>query len=363
MKCNIKLKKVAIVIQSFMLRNGTERAVTNLANILVALGYDVTVVSLIKTDICEPSYVINPAVKISFFKLDQPRNFFDALKFYWTFVCKIRNFIIENNIDCIIGTRCQYNYLLRLFLTNCKVIAWEHFNYMAAGIVHRINRRLLYPFCDKVVVLTERDAQRYSFVRKNRLTVIPNSFSFETDDISNVTSHKIISLGRLSPQKGYDQLLQAAVKIKSQLPDWTLDIYGSGEEEEVLFNLRKKLDLESFVNFYPPTPQVKENLCSSGIYVMSSRFEGLPMTLIEAQVCGLPIVSFDCDCGPSDIVKDGVNGFLIPPGDLDGFADAVVKLGKDEDLRRQFGAAAKESCKRFSAERVSVLWKSLMDSL
>ena len=157
--------------------------------------------------------------------------------------------------------------------------------------------------------------------------------------------------------------MKAAAVLRKEIPDWQLYIYGSGEDEKSLQDLRKQLNLEDFVFLNPATDQVKEKLCDSGIYVMTSRFEGLPMTLIESQSCGVPIVSFDCDCGPAEIITDGVDGFLVPQDDIVQFVQAVVKLARDEDLRRQFGAAAKLNSQRFAPEKIAEIWQNLFNDL
>ena len=170
-------------------------------------------------------------------------------------------------------------------------------------------------------------------------------------------------MGRLDPQKGYDYLLHTAVKLKQEIPDWHLDIFGSGDDEEMLKELAKKLQVDDFVSFHPPTKEVAKELCNSGMYVMSSRFEGLPMVLLEAQECGLPIVSFDCPEGPSEVIHDGEDGFLVPLADTDALAEKIITLAKDQEMRKRFGQAAKINCQQFSPEKVGEMWLKLFSAL
>lgn len=276
---------------------------------------------------------------------------------------ELKKYLKDNPQNAVITTVCWCNCFISFFCKPAKAIGCDHGSFKAIPWIYRMLCRIFYRRLDVLLSLTGRNLQHYTFVNKRKQFVMPNPCSFSCDEQSSYQNKKIVCLARFSHEKGIDTLLYIAAKLKERIPDWTLDIYGSGEEKELLFDLSAKLNLQKFVNFHPATQQAKEKLCTSSIYVMSSRSEGLPMTLLEAQVCGLPIVSFDCDCGPSDIITDGVDGFLIPPGDLDGFADAVVKLANNEELRQKFGAAAKENSKRFSPEKISVLWKTMFDSL
>lgn len=202
-----------------------------------------------------------------------------------------------------------------------------------------------------------------SLLPEKKRFVIPNSLSFTCDTPSNCENKRIIALGRLDSQKGFDYLLQTAVKLKQAIPDWHIDIFGDGEDETMLKDLARKLQVNDFVTFNPPTKEVIKELCNSGMYVMSSRFEGLPMVLLEAQECGLPIVSFDCPEGPSEIIHEGEDGFLVPLADTDALAERIITLAKNEEMRKEFGRNAKINCKQFSPERVGEMWMDLINKL
>ncbi len=202
-----------------------------------------------------------------------------------------------------------------------------------------------------------------SLLPEKKRFVIPNSLSFTCDTPSNCENKRIIALGRFSPEKGFDYLLQTAVKLKSEIPDWHIDIFGNGEDETMLKELAKKLQVDDFVTFNPPTKEVIKELCNSGMYVMSSRYEGFGLVLTEAQECGLPIVSFDCPEGPSGVIRDGEDGFLVPLADTDALAEKIITLAKNEEMRKEFGRNAKINCKQFSPERVGEMWMDLINKL
>ena len=138
---------------------------------------------------------------------------------------------------------------------------------------------------------------------------------------------------------------------------------GDGDQREYLLNEIQKNNLNNFVNIKPATNNIMEELLKSSIYVMTSRFEGLPMVLIEAQECGLPIVSFDCKEGPNQIIQDNKNGYLVEVGDINIFADKVISITKNEEMWNVFSKNAKENADNYSEGRIIKLWMELFDKV
>ena len=124
-----------------------------------------------------------------------------------------------------------------------------------------------------------------------------------------------------------------------------------------------ELDLNDFVHFHSPTARAEQELLKSSIYILYSRSEGFSMVILESQSCGVPAVSFDCHYGPGELINHNTNGMLVPPGDVDKFVQAVVKLANDEDLRKKYGAAAKLNSQRFAPEKIAEKWQQLFDKL
>jgi glycosyltransferase involved in cell wall biosynthesis len=213
---------------------------------------------------------------------------------------------------------------------------------------------------DKFVVLTNENRKEWPL---QNLEVISNPLSFYPEVSATLTAKKVIAVGKQSHQKGYDLLLQAWQKVVAQQPDWQLEIYGKKEPSEGLEAQASSLGISSNVQFFDPVKNIEANYLASSIYVMSSRYEGFGMVLIEAMACGVPCVSFDCPYGPSDIIADGEDGFLVANGDVDLLAQKLVLLIEDNALRTNMGNNAKVNVKRFLPETICNQWDTLFKSL
>lgn len=354
------MKIISIILTNITKTAGTERAVANLSNILVSLGYSVCIFSTDSKDGIS-AYHLNENVKIFHLGLRiATAKSFSKIFEYKKLKQKIKTLVREERIDCIIGTYSLFNTIITK-IKNVKTIGCEHFNYSSASKFHRIIRRIFYPKLDAVVVLTNHDKSHYQFLKN--CVVIPNSLSFETEIKTSWNEKKVLSIGRLTKQKGFDFLIEATKELKNDFPDWHFEIVGSGEEEKLLKDLVLKYELEDYVLFLPPIKDVISLYKSASIYCMSSRWEGLPMVLIEAQSSGLPIVSFDCPEGPSEIIEDNVDGFLCEVENPHDLAEKLRILMSNEKLREKFGKNAFESSKCFSSENIGKKWKQVLESI
>lgn len=349
-------RSVAILIFNICNRAGTERAVTNLANILSEEKHNVTIISCFSSPNDKNAFTLNSNVNIIHLGM-KPGGFILRFWDYFTVLRKLRQ--ISYNFDFLLGTTHALNTLLFFLPKRMKKIACEHFAYDACPLYSRIIRRVIYPFLDAVVLLTKTDAAKYTFMDKKKIFVIPNSLSFIQASTADLSKKRMIAIGRLTYLKGFDILLDIAVLLKRELPDWHIDVFGEGEDHEALLNKAERLCVNDYVSFLPPTNDVKKELLNSSIYLMSSRFEGLPMVLLEAQACGLPIVSFDCPEGPRNVISDKKNGFLIKCFDVESFSLNVGKLAKNNDQRIKMGTCAKYSSNRYSPSSISYKWDQL----
>lgn len=220
--------------------------------------------------------------------------------------------------------------------------------------------------CERTVALTE--SSREAYIKKFRLKrekvrCIYNWI--ETDRISNkpyrIDSKKIISAGRLGPEKGFDLLISAFAPAAKEYPDWELEIYGDGELKDELGRQIQEYGLEGNIRLMGYASDLEDRYADYAMYVLPSRREGMPVVLLEAKKNRLPIVSFDILTGPAEIVTDGVNGFLIEPFDLKKMSDAIMKLIKDPDLRQSMSDHSQDDIDRFSKDKILRQWIELLE--
>lgn len=354
--------KIFILINDITRHAGMERAVCNLANILVK-NHAVSIVSR-DTDTGNAFFPLDERVEVVHLGIDVYHA--STLQKFGKYFCmykKLCGLAKDNEGAVFIATISSVNALITLLGKKIKTIGCEHFNYDSACFRQKVLRRFFYPRLDFVVCLTNADAKKYAFIKKERLFVIPNSLSFDCTALSKCTAKRIIAVGRLTKQKGFDLLLDSAVLMKERISDWHLDIFGDGEDKDALLSKINDLKLQDFVSLKNATKDIEEEYVSSSMFVMSSRYEGLPMVLLEAQNCGLPAVSFDCPTGPSEVVVENETGFLIPLGDTRALAEKTIELAKNEELRKRFGRRAKELSSRFSTENIEKKWNVLLERM
>lgn len=214
---------------------------------------------------------------------------------------------------------------------------------------------------DKFVVLTEED--RNNWLELNNVEVIPDPLTFSSSSISSLTEKRVIAVGRYVYQKGFDLLLKSWSIVEKTCPDWILTIIGQGDRlqyETLIDELR--ID-RTRCKLLGPKEQIQDEYMSSSFLVMSSRFEGFGMVLVEAMSCGLPVVSFDCPCGPKDIIQDNVDGVLVESGNVKKLAEAIIMLIQHPQKREEMANKAIENVQRFRIDQIAGKWKSLFDAL
>lgn len=214
---------------------------------------------------------------------------------------------------------------------------------------------------DSFVVLTQEDCSNWSSDVQN-VRVIPNPVSFFPDGSSSCKEKQVIAVGRYTWQKGFDMLIQAWALVHLRHPDWHLHIYGPGEKDDFKQQVQRE-GLEDTLFCEGPTKDVYSRYMESSIYVLSSRYEGFGIVLVEAMSAGLPCVSFACPCGPRDIIRDGEDGILVEPNNIEMLADKICFLIEHDDIRCQYGAVAKKNVARFKEENIMSLWIDLFESL
>lgn len=382
--------KIVYCINSISHVGGIERVTVAKANALAAIGGNEVWIAYtdVNADKPEPSLPVDPRVRL----LDLGIRYYadDQRGLYWrlredTLLRRRHRRALEAELqriepDVVIATgQCEKYFLPKMRLRKRPLYVREvHFaaDYRlqhASGFIGRTlarlynfyDYRLRMPAYDAVCVLT-RDDYDHNWSRlpiAGKVHVMPNPLTFIPTRRSDLTQKVVANVGRLSHPKNHASLLRAWQKVASRHPDWHLNIYGDG-------NLRPDLEaqiardgLTESVRLAGSVSNVGERLSEASIFAFSSRFEGLPLALIEAQAVGLPVVSYDCHYGPSEVVDDGRSGIIVPQADEDALADGICRLIEDEDLRRRMGAAAINTATRYSPAAIADRWMKLFKSL
>lgn len=213
---------------------------------------------------------------------------------------------------------------------------------------------------DRFVVLSDEDARNWQEL--SNVEVIPNPLPQLYSQRSTLENKKVVACGRYVYQKGFDILIEAWKKVSSMHPDWQLNIYGKGEREPYQ-RLVDESGLNATLHLCEATTDIESKYAESSIFVLSSRFEGFGMVLIEAMNCGVPCVSFACPCGPSDIITDGVDGLLAANGDAEQLAEKICWMIEHEAERKAMGQKAYDASFRYTIDSTMERWKALFERL
>ena len=357
------MRNIAFVLGDITAGAGTERTVTNLANALKRDGNQVSIISIYTGINKAPYYSLEEGIQIIHLNIPYAVNIKTRLKEYLRVYKKIKILTKQSNIEYILGTTHAINCILSFLPRKIKKIGCEHMNYNAAPRPAQIVRKNRYKKLDAVVLLTQVDRKRYDFLPESKTYVIPNIRSFKTDKPALLENKRIISTGRLEIQKGYDILVEMVPEIKKRIPDWKIDIFGSGSMKQQLVDRMKELNIQDYIHINDPVKGIRKEFEESGMFLATSRFEGLPMVMLEAQGCGLPIVSFNCPEGPADIISDGVDGFLIEDFNREEMIDKITRLALNDELRKEMGLRAYKRSDRFSEQEILKKWYKCFEEI
>lgn len=378
--------KILYCIPSLSNPGGMERVITEKVNYLIQLpGYEITIVTTDQNG-RSINFPLDERIQLVHFDIDFDGHFSEnLLKKYFLHQKKIKiykqklsSILKELQVDiCISFCGKEIEFLANLDV-KCKKIAEIHFAmnvrkqfitsrhkgylWSLLGEIRTQQLKKVTKGLDKLIVLTKADQKQWEFTHKNVIQ-IPNPNPLENKVFSTLLNKRIISVGKLDAQKGFDMLIEAWPLVAAKHPDWILDIYGEGEWELMLQNRINELNINDQIKLRGKTSDVVACYLGSSIYVMSSRYEGLPMVLIEAMSCGLPIVSFDCEYGPREVITDGKNGFLVVPNNCIELAEKICILIENEKLRLQMGRESLENVEKYSKEPIMQKWTILFDEL
>lgn len=348
---------------------GAERVMATMANHWAAHGRSVTILTL-AGDTTPPFYDLHPAITYRSLGGQAPSSspltaIARNLHRLWTVGRAVR----ASRGDVLISFMDSTNVLAIAVGRALRVptIVAEHTDpaQYSSGRAWRALRRIAYPRAARLVVLSETARDYFPVAIRHRAQIIPNPIVVPNPGAALRPApasppFRLIGVGRLSPEKGFDLLIRAFARIAADVPDWTLTIWGEGPERPALEALRAALGLDGRVEFPGRTAEPHARMAEAHLFALSSRFEGFPMALGEAMAVGLPVVAVDCPSGPRQLIRPGVDGLLLPPGDEAALAAGLAGLMTDGDERRRLAERAPEVIERFGVERVMTIWDDLL---
>jgi glycosyltransferase involved in cell wall biosynthesis len=375
-------RRLTIFLWTAWNMGGTIRAAFNLAEYMQERGWHVDIISGIR-DRDEPFFGAFPA-GITVFNLDDRRKH-GALRrllrsrssvfmpeadravnsfSLWSDIQLVRR--LRGRSGILVGTRPGVNLMIaQLQAPGLRAIGLEQMN---LGKHNRGLRRGMarhYPDLDALVVLTEQDREAYRQLLDGGVPVhrIPNTVRLLPGAQADLSAKTVYAAGRFRYQKGFELLIPAWAETAKAHPGWRLRLRGRGHLKSRLRGLVEEHGLEDSVTIEGPAENIGSDMAEASVFVLSSRFEGFPLILLEAMSKGMGIVSFDCPTGPADIVDDHRNGLLVPAEDVAGLARAIHEIVEDEELRHRLAAAAVETAQEYTIEAVGPLWEELFSEL
>ena len=362
------MKKLLYITNGIKGAAGLERVLSVKASYLADhLGYDVHILTLNNRG-AKPFYDFSP--KITMHDISVGGNPIKYLKSYHDGIKSVVNSVKPDVISvCDDGLK---GFFLPLLLRKpCAMVYERHVskvislgeNPSALKMLTMAAQFKLMNFLggkfDRFVVLTEGNKVEWNL--KN-VQVIPNPLSFYPNESAALEAKKVIAVGKQGYQKGFDRLLDSWKTVQEKHPDWKLEIYGQHIPSQKLPEKAMQFGLDS-VSFFEPVKNIEAKYLESSVYAFPSRFEGFGMVLIEAMACGVPCVSFDCPCGPSDIITDGEDGFLVENGNVPAFTEKLLQLIEDGNLRKVMGKNGKQNVRRYVPAAIASQWDLLFKSL
>jgi glycosyltransferase involved in cell wall biosynthesis len=364
---------------------GTVRTSFTTAGALAERGHDVEVVSVTRRNDA-PALEVPPGVRLRAltdlrengikgrgrrWAAEQPSRVisphdFRHPRFNLLTDANLLRFLLSLRDGVVVGTRPGINLAIaRLVAPGVVTVGQDHLNLKQYNPSLRGQIRSAYPRLSLVTSLTEGDAAAYRKLLGDgvRVECVPNGVPVSGRPRATPEAKVVVAAGRLSKQKGFDRLLRIWPGVVERHPDWELRIYGEGRARRKLERIIAKLGIGDSARLMGFAPRLHEEMARASVFVLSSRVEGFPMVLLEAMSVGLPIVSFNCPTGPRDVVREGIDGHVVPNGDGRALAAALSGLMADADRRRAFGAAAAEGILRYDVDTIAGRWEGLFDEL
>jgi len=353
------MKNIGIVIPDINFIGGAESVAINLAMNLDSHNYKVKLISLF-------SHASNKTYPVEVLNLGLQKG--SRVKYFINrFFLMSKLLARVDDLDYVIGNNFFRYYAFPIAKNNAKLIEIHHFNYFDGIYPPSLRMKLaikvrnyLYSKLHLVVTLTKPTARLFNEAGVINTFTIPNGLSFYPDNGSKLESKKVVAIGRLTWQKGFQDLVSIWKIVSKYRPDWKLELYGTGPLKNELYELIQSEGLDNTFLLMGTTNNIMKELSTASICVMTSKYEGFPMTLLEALSAGVPCISYNCDSGPSEIIINGEDGVIIAPGDINQFAEHLLEIMNNNYLRRKMGTKARENIKRYNWDEIISLWKQIL---
>lgn len=360
---SVKKKKIGFVIGSLS-SGGAERVISTLSNELIN-KYDIVIITFIKT---VPFYKLNDSIKVIPCKesITTPKSIFQSLSLNYQLVKGVSKIIKSEKINIVIGfiTSANIVAVIAAKLNNIPSIISERNNPMIEDVSKFwvTLRNLIYPKTDKLVLQTEGIKKFYgNTIKPKKIVILPNPISrnlLALKDNNIKKENIILTVGRLDKNKCHDLIINAFKNIK--VNGWKLLIAGTGPEEDNLKTLIKTHSLQDSIEILGKVKNIHNYYNRAGVFVFASRTEGFPNAILEAMCFGIPTISTDCDFGPSEIINDKENGYLIPVGNQEFMEKRLKSLINDDELRSKFSKNAIQSTEDFHCDAVVNKWDEVI---
>ena len=372
--------KVAYIIPSLEVKGGAERIIVEKANYLSAhFGYDVYIVTQYQHPNTPNTYPLSKEIHqinlgipyFSQYNFRYPKRLWKKWVIYKRLRKETTAAIQQINPDILIGITFFMPYIVCKIPCKAKKVIESHepYEYLksvfnseswVAKLFTKYNLHTIEKYADAVVVLTN-DA-RIQWKKAKRIEVIANFSSMHISQYSSCNTKRVIAVGRLTPVKGYERLLEIWKIVIAKYPDWHLDIFGDGSIKNELSNCIHDNNIKN-VTLHGATHNISQEYAISSICTVTSYYEGFSLVILEAMMHGVPCIAFDCPDGPKSIIEDGKCGYLIENEDNNLYAQKLCALIENQQLRKQFSIAAIERAKVFNIDIIMEQWKSLFESL
>ena len=355
--------RIVLFCESLINRAGIERMTVELAKLL-SEDNKIYIVTIEKFNSVSSPYAVPDNIPVVSLNTKFGKSFKNFNFLNISTIRRFRKFCKEIQPDYVITVatpliRISAPALLNL---NIKNIGWEHFNLHAGSKIGSLYKLLSTWMVNKTVVLTQKDAADFKKFLSPGIICIPNFTSIGENEYSPIDNKVLLAVGRHSYQKGFDLLLKAWALSKPV--GWTLRIVGNGELKSQNIKLAKSLGIAESVEFKDSTSDISAEFLSSSCFVLSSRFEGLVLVLIEAKMMGLPSICFDCPNSPREVIQNNIDGWLVKPESVSDLADMIsLRLSGEMSYLKKAGRAARnDALQRYSKIAVGSSWRSLLKS-